>query len=115
VFWALYEQAGGSLSIFALNHLRPTLLGFIPMDPNVLNNGANALFIILFAPLLGLLWIWLGKRKLEPNSVVKFGLGFLLLGVAFYVFYATVFFATTDGLTSMDVFTLAYLVITFGE
>ncbi len=64
---------------------------------------------------MGLLWIWLGKRKMEPNSVVKFGLGFLLLGIAFYVFYSTVFFATTDGLTSMNVFTLAYLVITFGE
>lgn len=115
VFWALYEQAGGSLSIFALNNLRHVLFGFIPMDPNVVNNGANALFIILFAPLIGLLWIWLGKRKLEPNSVVKFGLGFLLLGVAFYVFYSTVFFATTDGLTSMNVFVLAYLVITFGE
>ena len=115
VFWALYEQAGGSLSIFALNHLHPVLFGFIPMDPNVLNNGANALFIILFAPLVGLLWLWLSKRKVEPNSVVKFGLGFLLLGIAFYVFYSTVFFATTDGLTSMNVFTLAYLVITFGE
>ncbi len=116
VFWALYEQAGGSLSIFALNNLRHELLGFIPMDPNVVNNGANALFIILFAPLVGLLWIWLAKRKLEPNSVVKFGLGFLLLGAAFYVFYSTVFFATKeDGLTSMNIFVLAYLVITFGE
>lgn len=115
VFWALYEQAGGSLSIFALNNIRHELLGFIPMDPNVVNNGANALFVILFAPLIGLLWIWLGKRKLEPNSVVKFGLGFLLLGAAFYVFYSTVFFATTDGMTSMNVFTTAYLVITLGE
>ena len=115
VFWALYEQAGGSLSIFALNNLHPTLFGFLTIDPNVVNNGANALFIILFAPVVGLLWLWLGKRRLEPNSVVKFGLGFMLLGLAFYVFYSTVFFATSDGLTSMNVFVLAYLVITFGE
>src|SRR5690606_12314305 len=115
VFWALYEQAGGSLSIFALNNVRDQLFGFITIDPNVVNNGANALFIILFAPLVGLLWIWLSKRKLEPNSVVKFGLGFLLLGAAFYVFYSTVYFATADGMTSMNVFVLAYLVITFGE
>ena len=115
VFWALYEQAGGSLSIFALNNVRDKLFGFITIDPNVVNNGANALFIIMFAPLLGLLWLWLSKRKLEPNSVVKFGLGFLLLGAAFYVFYSTVYFATSDGMTSMNVFVLAYLVITFGE
>ena len=47
--------------------------------------------------------------------MVKFGLGFLLLAVAFYVFYATVFFADADGITSLDVFTFGYFVITFGE
>jgi POT family proton-dependent oligopeptide transporter len=52
---------------------------------------------------------------MEPNSVVKFGLGFLLLALAFYVFYATIFFADADGVTSLDVFTLGYFVITFGE
>lgn len=114
LFWAFFEQAGGSLSLFALNNLNHSLLG-IPMDPNVVNNSSNSLFVIIFAPLVGLLWVWLSKRKLEPNSVVKFGLGFLLLGVAFYAFYATVFFADADGMTSLDIFTLGYFVITFGE
>ncbi|MBP6313261.1 MAG: peptide MFS transporter [Flavobacteriales bacterium] len=114
LFWAFFEQSGGSLSLFALNNLNHTLLG-IPMDPNVVNNGSNSLFVIIFAPLLGLLWLWLGKRKLEPNSVVKFGLGFLLLALAFYAFYATIFFADADGMTSLDIFTLGYFIITFGE
>jgi POT family proton-dependent oligopeptide transporter len=115
LFWAFFEQAGGSLSIFALNNLKHTLLGFIPMDPNVVNNSANSLFVILFAAPVGLLWLWLAKRKMEPNSVVKFGIGFLLLAGAFLTFYATVFFADADGITSLDVFTLAYFIITFGE
>ncbi|MBK9422517.1 MAG: peptide MFS transporter [Flavobacteriales bacterium] len=115
LFWAFFEQAGGSLSIFALNNLHHTLLGFIPMDPNIVNNSANSLFVIIFAPLMGLLWLWLSKRKSEPNSVVKFGLGFLLLAGAFYAFYATIFFADADGMTSLDVFTLGYFIITFGE
>jgi POT family proton-dependent oligopeptide transporter len=71
--------------------------------------------VIILAPLLGLLWVWMSKRKIEPNTVVKFGLGFLFLAVAFYVFYATRFFANADGVTSLDVFTLAYFIITFGE
>ena len=115
LFWAFFEQAGGSLSIFALNNLDHTLFGFIPMDPNVINNSSNSLFVIIFAPLVGLLWLWLSKRKLEPNSVVKFGIGFLLLAGAFYAFYATIFFADADGITSLDVFTLGYFIITFGE
>jgi POT family proton-dependent oligopeptide transporter len=56
----------------------------------------------------------LAKRKLEPNTIIKFGLGFLFLGLGFYVLYATRFFAV-DGMTSLDVFTLALLVITVGE
>ena len=114
LFWAFFEQSGGSLSLFALNNLHHSLLG-IPMDPNVVNNSSNSLFVIAFAAPLGILWVWLSKRKLEPNSVVKFGLGFLLLALAFYVFYATIFFAAADGVTSLDIFTLGYFVITFGE
>ncbi len=98
-----------------MNNLDHTLFGFIPMDPNVINNSSNSLFVIIFAPLVGLLWLWLSKRKLEPNSVVKFGIGFLLLAGAFYAFYATIFFADADGITSLDVFTSGYFIITFGE
>lgn len=85
------------------------------MDPNVVNNSSNSLFVIAFAAPLGILWVWLAKRKLEPNSVVKFGLGFLFLAGGFYIFKSTLGFATPDGLTSMEVFVLAWFVITFGE
>ncbi|MFT3738061.1 MAG: peptide MFS transporter [Breznakibacter sp.] len=114
LFWAFFEQSGGSLSLFAATNLDTSLLGFT-VDPNGVNNAANSLFVILFAALVGLVWIWLAKRKLEPNTVVKFGLGFLFLSLAFYVFYYTRFFANEQGITSLDVFTIAYLVITFGE
>ena len=61
------------------------------------------------------IWIWLARRKKEPNTVVKFGLGFLFLALSYYVFYATRFFANAEGITSLNIFTLAYLVITLGE
>lgn len=115
VFWAIFEQAGGSLSLFAANNLDDKLFGLIKLDPNGVNNSANSLFVILFAPLVGLLWIFMAKRKIEPNTVVKFGLGFLLLGGAFYIFYATRLFATVSGIVSLDIFTMAYFVVTLGE
>ena len=113
-FWAFFEQAGGSLSLFARYNLKHEVLGF-NMDPNEINNAANSLFVILFSPLFGLLWLWMSKKKLEPNTVIKFGLAFLFLAIAFYVFYYTRFFADAAGFTSLNVFTLAYLVITVGE
>jgi POT family proton-dependent oligopeptide transporter len=113
-FWAFFEQAGGSLSLFARYNLKHNVLG-IKFDPNEINNSANSLFVILFSPLFGLLWLWLSKRKIEPNTVIKFGLGFLFVALAFYVFFYTRFFADAAGFTSLNVFTLAYLVITIGE
>ena len=115
VFWAIFEQAGGSLSIFAANNVDDKLFTLISLDPNGVNNAANSLFVIIFAPLIGLLWIAMSQRKIEPNTVVKFGLGFLFLGFAFYTFYATRFFADLQGKTSLDVFTLAYFIVTLGE
>ena len=114
LFWGIYEQAGGSLSIYAAKNLDSNLLG-LNLDPNGVNNSGGAFFIILIAPLLGLLWIWLAKRKVEPNTVIKFGLGFIFLGLGYYVLFATKFFANADGVTSLNFFTLALLVITFGE
>jgi POT family proton-dependent oligopeptide transporter len=115
IFWAFFEQSGGSLSLFALYNLNDTLAGISGVDPNVVNNTVNSIFVILFSALIGLVWIWMAKKKVEPNTVIKFGFGFLFLALAFYVFYATKFFADASGKTSLDIFTLAYLIITFGE
>ncbi len=114
VFWAFFEQSGGSLSLFAANNLSTELVG-ITLDPNGVNNSANSLFVILFAALVGMVWLWLAKKKIEPNTVVKFGMGFLFLAGGFYVFYQTQFFANELGITSLDLFTFGLFVITFGE
>jgi POT family proton-dependent oligopeptide transporter len=114
IFWAFFEQAGGSLSLFALNNVHHSFFG-INMDPNVVNNAANSIFVIVFAPLVGIIWIMMAKKKLEPNTLIKFGLGFLFLALAFYTFYFSRFSADLQGMTSLEVFTLAYFVITFGE
>jgi proton-dependent oligopeptide transporter, POT family len=114
IFWAFFEQSGGSLSLFAANNLDNTVLG-IPLDPNGVNNSANSLFVIMFAALLGIVWIWLAKRKMEPNTLIKFGLAFIFLAGGFYIFYSTRLFADANGVTSLDLFTFGWLVITFGE
>jgi len=113
-FWAFFEQSGGSLSLFAAHNLKNTVLG-VPFDPNGVNNSANSFFVIGFAALVGLVWLWMNKRNIEPNTVVKFGLGFLFLAGGFAVFYYTKFFADTSGRTSLDLFTFGWFIITFGE
>ena len=114
LFNSIYEQSGGSLSLFAKDNLNDQLL-FFTIDPNVVNNSSNTFFVVVLSPLIGLLWIWLGKRKIEPNTLIKFGIGFLFLAASFYIFYLTKFFADAKGITSLNVFTFAYLITTIGE
>ncbi|MBK7808298.1 MAG: peptide MFS transporter [Saprospiraceae bacterium] len=114
IFWAFFEQSGGSLSLFAANNLDNKVLG-VTLDPNGVNNSANSLFVIMFAAGLGLVWVWLANRKMEPNTLIKFGLAFIFLAVGFYIFYSTRLFADSNGVTSLNLFTFGWLVITFGE
>ena len=113
-FWAFFEQSGGSLSLFAANNLNNEILG-ITLSPNGVNNSANSFFVIGFAALVGLVWLWMAKRKIEPNTVIKFGLAFLFLAGGFWIFYYTKFFADVNGRTSLGIFTFGWFIITFGE
>jgi len=113
-FWAFFEQSGGSLSLYAANNLSHDLVG-MELDPNGVNNSANSLFVIAFATVLGLLWLWLNKKGFEPNTIVKFGLAFLLLGGGFWIFNLGQHTSNEQGVTSLNFFTLGWLVITFGE
>jgi len=114
LFNAIFEQSGGSLSLFAEQNLSHTLL-FFQIDPNIINNSSNSFFVIVFSPLVGLLWLWLAKKRMEPNTIIKFGIGFVFLAASFYIFYYTRFFADSRGIASLNVFTLGYLVTTLGE
>ncbi|MCF6129172.1 peptide MFS transporter [Flavobacterium sp. AS60] len=113
-FWAFFEQSGGSLSLFAANNLNNEILG-VQLSPNGVNNSANSFFVIGFAALVGLVWLWMAKRKIEPNTVIKFGLAFIFLAAGFWIFYYTKFFADLNGRTSLGIFTFGWFVITFGE
>lgn len=113
-FWAFFEQSGGSLSLFAESNLSNKIFN-ISFDPNGVNNSANSLFVIMFAAMLGLVWIWLSKMKLEPNSIIKFGIAFLFLALGFYIFYFTKTFSNEQGVTSLGWFTFGWFILTFGE
>jgi len=113
-FWAFFEQSGGSLSLYAANNLNNHIFG-LELSPNGVNNSANSLFVIGFAALVGLVWLWMAKRKIEPNTVIKFGLAFVFLAAGFWIFYYTKFFADINGRTSLGIFTFGWFIITFGE
>lgn len=84
-FWAGFEQAGGTFNLFAeINTDR--IVGALTI-PTTWFQSINALGIFTLAPVFAILWIYLSKRKMNPNIPVKFGLGLILLGLGFVVMY----------------------------
>ncbi len=81
LFWSGFEQAGSSMNLFADRLTDRVVFGF--EAPASWLQTINPLFIVIFAPLFGSLWVWLANRN--PSIPAKFGLGLLLLGVGFLV------------------------------
>jgi POT family proton-dependent oligopeptide transporter len=81
IFWAGFEQAGSSMNLFAERLTDREMFG--REMPTSWLQSVNPLFIIMFAPVFGMLWVWLGRR--EPSIPVKFSLGLIQLGAGFLV------------------------------
>jgi len=81
LFWSGFEQAGSSMNLFAERLTNRVVFGF--ESPASWLQSINPLFIIIFAPFFGWLWVTLGSR--EPSIPVKFFYGLLLLGTGFLV------------------------------
>jgi proton-dependent oligopeptide transporter, POT family len=46
----------------------------------------NAIYFVRLGPIFAGLWVWLGKRGLEPSAPAKFGLALAQVGLSFLVF-----------------------------
>ncbi|HEX2100448.1 MAG TPA: peptide MFS transporter [Candidatus Synoicihabitans sp.] len=80
-FWALFEQAGSSLNLFAERFTQERFLGI--EFPAPWYQSANPIFVILLAPLFAWLWNSLGHR--QPSSPAKFVVGLLFLAASFAI------------------------------
>ena len=79
LFWAVFEQAGISISLFGDQLTSKSLFGWT--FPSAWYQALNALFVVLLAPIFVVAWLRLGPR--QPSSPVKFALGLVFLGLSF--------------------------------
>ncbi|HRW28542.1 MAG TPA: peptide MFS transporter [Emcibacteraceae bacterium] len=84
VFWALFEQQAASLTLLADQQFNLSFLGMNILASQV--QTMNALFIIMFAPVMAWLWLALAKRKIEPSTPAKFGYSLLIIGAGYVIF-----------------------------
>ncbi|HEX9050784.1 MAG TPA: peptide MFS transporter [Anaeromyxobacter sp.] len=112
-FWAAYEQAGSSMTLFA-DKSTDLWLGSFEV-PSSWFQSVNPFAILVFAPVFAAAWQWLGARGRDPSTPFKMVLGLLLLGVGFLFMLAGGRHADAGALVSPMWLVMAYLFHTLGE
>ena len=113
VFWALFEQSAGSMTLYA-DRVVDREVGGVTFTAGQFGS-LNAGFIMLLAIPFATLWVWLAKKNLEPSTPVKFGLGILQAGLGFGVLVFGAQFPDQSGKVAAIWLALAYLLHTTGE
>ena len=122
IFWLGMQQSGASLNIFAeekTDRAAPFLEGNILKEgeafPAPWYQSVNPIAIILFAPVFAWLWGWLDRRGMQPSTPTKFGIGLMLIGVAYIAMIFGALQASKNGLAGPQWLVITYVVATFGE
>ena len=111
-FWAGFEQAGSSLTIFA-DRMVDRSVGVITI-PTAWFQSLNPLFVVILAPIFAAMWKLLSSYGKEPSIPAKMGLGMILLSFGFILLW----FATLNGRSAnIPILWLigTYLLHTMGE
>lgn len=81
LFFAVYEQAGSTLNLFADGHTRCQILGW--NFPSSWLQSVPALWVLLLSAPFATLWVRLGSRN--PSSPVKFAAGIFFVGLGMVI------------------------------
>ena len=114
VFWGSFEQAGGLLNVYAAQKTDLVLSENFTV-PASWFQSVNAIFILIFATLVGSFWVWWKNRKKESSSLFKMAIGVIIMGWGFFFMSAASMQYDAEGLSSMHWLVLAYLFHTIGE
>ena len=112
-FWAAYEQAGASLTLFAAEQTNRDILGW--EMPASWFQSFNPLFVVILAYIMPGIWSFLNKRKMEPASPTKQAIGLLLLSLGYLFICFGVKDAVPGVKVSMIWLTGLYFIHTMGE
>ena len=112
-FWMGFEQAGGSMNLFADQQTQRTLMGF--EVPASWFQSINSAAILVLGPLFAIMWAWMNRSRYPLPDSAKQGLGLIVLGLSFVLMnHAKVLADATGPVSPMWLF-YAYVIQTVGE
>jgi len=129
MFWLAFEQAGSSINVFTndeVNREVPFIsVASVPGDPASAKvpfvvpttwfQSVNAAFIILLAPIMSAIWVWLGRRRMNPSQPMKIFWGLSLLGFGYLFTVWAGVLALGDAKAPMWLIVATYFWHTVGE
>ncbi|QDP97630.1 peptide MFS transporter [Microlunatus elymi] len=81
-FWSLFQQQFTVVAVYSDKRLDRSLFGW-QMPPSW-TQSIEPIFVIVFAGVFAAMWTKLGPR--QPSSPIKFSLGTIIMGLAFWLF-----------------------------
>jgi len=114
LFWALFEQAGSSLTLYADRNTDRDVFGLFSM-PAASVQVFNPMFIVLLAPFFSIMWVRLAQKGREPSTPVKFAMGLMQVGFGFLILVYGATTADANAQVGLIWIALAYLLHTTGE
>jgi POT family proton-dependent oligopeptide transporter len=113
VFWMGFEQAGGTLTLFADQKTDRVVLG--RAFPASWYQSVNPLLIFILAPLFSMLWTTLDRTRFRLTSTAKMGVGLLMLGLGFVVMAEAEHVSSATGKAGPQWLAVVYFLFTVGE
>lgn len=113
LFWSGFDQAGSSFNIFAYQYTDRNIFGW--QYPASWLQILNPVFVVILAPFMATLWIFLGKKMMDPNLPFKFGVGLIFMAVGFLIIATASKLALDQNLVGAQWLLLTYLFHTLGE
>ncbi|WP_416829097.1 peptide MFS transporter [Ectobacillus polymachus] len=111
-FWAGFEQAGSSLTLYTNKFIDRTIFGW--EIPTAWFQSVNPLFIILFAPVVSAIWMKLSRSKRGDLKIpTKMGLGMILLGLGFLVLLPAIMQTGSDEAHIVKQANLLFIIVTY--
>ena len=112
-FWTGFEQAGGTMSLFADKQTDRSAFGF--EIPASLFQSINPLVIVLLAPLFSILWTRLDVSRFALPDTAKQALGMIVLGLGFIVMAQAQTLADANGKVGPQWLAMVFTIHTIGE
>ncbi|UTW62679.1 peptide MFS transporter [bacterium SCSIO 12741] len=112
-FWACFEQAGTSLTLFADRNVDRIIFGW--EMPASMTQFFNPLFIILYGSIFSIMWIKLTEMGKNPSIPLKFAFGILQLAAGFLLTQVGVLFVSPEFQVPLWTLFFLYMLHTTGE